>query len=157
MYVEDKDYDGIKYLIEKKSPWGFRLLYTVLVVWALAFMAYFLLGDWSSQGEYARDKRAKEAMLAAAQPKADARPEGTKEEYLAIGKKEYAERCASCHGETGKGGIGPDLTRKDYKYGKTFAALTQSIAEGRPGGMPAFKSDVSHEELEGLVHYLLSL
>ena len=163
MSAEHKDYDGIRYREETKSPLVFRILYFGLIIWGVAFMGHYLFGGWSSQGEYAQKKSAKEALLAAQQlkgiaPEAAAPiPEAKKVELLALGKKEFAELCASCHGASAKGGIGPDLTLKEYKYGKTPAALTQTIVEGRPGGMPSFKNDLSHEKVEGLAQYLLSL
>jgi cytochrome c oxidase cbb3-type subunit III len=159
----NKEYDGITYREEKKSPLVFRILFTGLLIWGVAFMGHYLFGGWSSQAEYAQKKSAKEAMLAAVQlkgiaPEAAAPiPAAKKLEYLAQGKKEYAERCAACHGESAKGGIGPDLTIAKYKYGKTASAIKASITEGRPGGMPAFKNDLSHEKVEGLALYLLSL
>ena len=163
MSAEDKDYDGIHYRKETKTPLVFRILFTVLVVWGVAFMGHYLFGGWSSHAEYAQKKSAKEAQLAAQQLKgvapeaAVAIPGAKMQEYLAIGKREFGERCASCHGASAKGGIGPDLTGASYKYGKTAALITQSITEGRPGGMPSFKNDLSHEKIEGLVQYLLSL
>jgi len=163
MSAENKDYDGISYRVETKSPLVFRVLYIGLLVWGVAFMGHYLFGGWSSQGEYAQKKSAKEAMLAAQQLKGVAPeaavpiPGAQSEAALALGKKEFGERCASCHGASAKGGIGPDLTVKSFKYGKTPAALTQTIIEGRPGGMPSFKNDLSHEKVEGLVQYLLSL
>jgi cytochrome c oxidase cbb3-type subunit III len=162
MSDEDKDFDGIRYRIETKSPKVFRVLFSVLIVWAVCFMAFYLFSGWSSEGEFAREKQAKQESKAnqpqgGEAPATGAHPEGKTENYIAMGKKVFAERCVSCHGADAKGGIGPDLTRKEYKYGKTEQALTATIAEGRPGGMPAFKNDLSHEKIEGLVKYLLSL
>jgi cytochrome c oxidase cbb3-type subunit III len=163
MSAEDKDYDGIRYREETKSPLVFRILFTVLVIWGISFMGHFLFGGWSSESEYKQKKSAKEALLAAQQlkgvaPEAAVAIPGTRMvELLALGKKEFGERCAACHGASAKGGIGPDLTLKQYKYGKTAAAIAQSISEGRPGGMPSFKNDLSHDKVEGLAQYLLSL
>jgi cytochrome c oxidase cbb3-type subunit 3 len=162
MADDNKDFDGIHYRIETKSPTVFRVLTGALVLWGVCFMAYYLFSGWSSEGEFAGKKKAKMENLArqpagGAAPVAGAGTEGKKEDYLALGKKEYAERCAACHGADGKGGIGPDLTRKEYKFGKTAKAVAESIGEGRPGGMPAFKSDLSHEKIEGLTQYVLSL
>jgi cytochrome c oxidase cbb3-type subunit 3 len=123
-------------------------------------MGYYLFSGWSSESEFAGKKKAKQETLAGqpqGAPAAGAHPEGKKEDYIAMGKKEYAERCASCHGQDGKGGIGTDLTRKELKYGRSEAALTESISKGRPGGMPGFGNDLSHEKIEGLVQYILSL
>ena len=156
MADDHKDFDGIQYRIERKSPTIFRVLLSVLVIWALFFISYYFFSGWSSEGEFARKKQAKQSMLTG-QPIAGGHKEGKKEDYLAIGKKLFAERCASCHGADAKGGIGPDLTRKEFRYGRTAQAIGESIAGGRPGGMPPFQNDLSHEQIEGLVQYILSL
>ncbi len=158
---EQNDFDGIKYRIETKSPAVFRVLTTVLALWGGCFIAYYLFSGWSSEGEFARNRQAKQEQLSR-QPSggasaSGAHKEGKKEDYLAIGKKEFAERCAACHGPDGRGGIGPDLTRREYKYGRTEAAVTESIRNGRPGGMPGFGSDLPPEQIEGLAQYVLSL
>ena len=161
MADDHKDFDGIQYRIETKSPGVFRALLGILVLWAVCFMAYYLFSGWSSEGEFSRKMKAKQEGLAkqplGGTPAAGAPGKERKEDSLAMGKKEFTERCAACHGSDAKGGIGPDLTRKEFKFGKTEKAVTESIAEGRPGGMPAFKNDLSHEKIEGLVRYLLSL
>ncbi len=161
MSDENKDYDGIRYRVETKSPLIFRLLLSVLVIWGVSFMGYYLFSGWSSEGEFAQKKKAKQERLAATPPAASASAAGdkgaTKEDSLAMGKKEFAERCAACHGADGKGGIGPDLTRKEFKFGKSAPEITTSITDGRPGGMPSFKSELSHEKIEGLVKHILSL
>jgi cytochrome c oxidase cbb3-type subunit 3 len=156
MAEENKDYDGIRYRAETKSPAVFRILLSALVIWGVCFMAYYLFSGWSSEAEFAQKKQAKQEILLSKQTM-EAHPEGKKKDYIVFGKKEFADRCAACHGADAKGGIGPDLTRKEYKFGKTEQAITASITEGRPGGMPGFKNDLSHEKLEGLVKYLLSL
>jgi cytochrome c oxidase cbb3-type subunit III len=160
MADDNKDYDGITYRVETKSPGIFRGLMGILVLWAVCFMAYYLFGGWSSQKEFAQKQQAKQEALAKQPqgvPAAGAHKEGKKEDYVAIGKKEFAERCAACHGANAKGGIGPDLTRATFTFGKSEAALAETITKGRPGGMPAFGNDLSHEKVEGLVQYILSL
>ena len=74
-----------------------------------------------------------------------------------LGKKTFAEHCAVCHGDDARGMIGPDLTRRDFKYGKSKASLTETISNGRPGGMPAFGNRISREKIEWLAQYILSL
>ena len=64
MADDKKDFDGIKYRIETKSPGVFRALFTVLIVWAVCFIAYYLFSGWSSQEEFARKKQAKQESLA---------------------------------------------------------------------------------------------
>lgn len=163
MSDENKEYDGIRYRAEKSAPLVFRILYFGLIAWGVVFAGYYLFSGWSSYGEYDEIKKAKEARLAAqTQKESEATARPTHEEIRSTnlideGKKEYAARCAACHGEKGEGGIGPALTAKEYKYGKTAPEVTASIVEGRPGGMPGFKNDLSGAKVQGLVQYVLSL
>ncbi|WP_224963422.1 c-type cytochrome [Geomonas subterranea] len=161
MSDENKEYDGIKYRVEKNSPLVFRILFFGLLTWGIIFMAYYLFSGWTSYGEYAEIKKAKEARLAVQTPGAGqavpAHEEIRSTDLIAAGKKEFAARCASCHGADGKGGIGPDLTAKQFKYGRTAPEVTASISDGRPGGMPGFKNELSGDKIQGLVQYVLSL
>lgn len=163
MSDDDKDYDGIRYRKEKSSPLVFRVLFGVLAIWGVCFMAFYLFSGWSSHAEYAEIKKAKEARLAAEKAKGDeTKAVGTHEEIkttdlIKEGKEQFGKRCASCHGADAKGGIGPDLTAKKFKYGKSAPEVTTTVVEGRPGGMPSFKNELSKEKIEGLVQYVLSL
>lgn len=79
---------------------------------------------------------------------------------LAEGAKLFAQFCASCHGAAGNGRgsrSGPSLQRPELTYGRTAAAIAQSIRDGRPGGMPAFGHVFTPRQLEALSTYLLSL
>lgn len=163
MSVGDKDYDGIKYNAQDKPPFIFKLLYYGLWAWGLCFMGYFLFSGWSSHAEYAEIKKAKEARLATQRQTGS---EGTtvttmeerkSPELIAQGKKDFVTHCASCHGAEAKGGIGPDLTRKQFKYGRSAPEVTRTVIDGRPGGMPAFKNELSNKQIDGLVQYVLSL
>ncbi len=155
--ADQHDYDGIRYREEKSSPAIFRLLFGGLVVWAVIFMGYYLFSGWSSEAEFLQKKKVKEEQLAKAAPALGVHKEGKKEDYLAMGKKDYAAKCASCHGAEGKGGVGTDLTRKEFTFGKTEKDIAESISKGRPGGMPDFGKELSHEQVEGLVQFVMSL
>ncbi|MBI2353691.1 MAG: c-type cytochrome [Deltaproteobacteria bacterium] len=162
MSDEHNDYDGISYRAETKSPAVFRALLCILVAWGVCFIGYYLFSGWSSEAEFAQKRQAKQQQQSlqpamGGTPSAVPLKEGKRDEYIAMGKKEFGERCAACHGADGKGAIGTDLTRPDYKYGRSEQAIAQSITEGRPGGMPSFKNDLSHEKIEGLVAFILSL
>jgi cytochrome c oxidase cbb3-type subunit III len=163
MSEENKQYDGITYRHPDEPPLLFKILYYGLWVWGLCFMGYFLFSGWSSHERYESIKKAKEARLAAERLKGAgmARVPTTEERGTAHlvkeGKELFATRCASCHGVNAKGGIGPDLTRKQYKYGRTAPEVTTTIGDGRPGGMPPFKNELSTSQIEALVQYVLSL
>ena len=73
------------------------------------------------------------------------------------GAKIYENSCLKCHGEGAKGGICPDLTDDEWKYGDTDNDIYVSISEGRPGGMPGWKSSLSKEKINELIVYMRSL
>ncbi|MDD2897151.1 MAG: c-type cytochrome [Desulfuromonadaceae bacterium] len=160
---EQHEYDGIKYRDEKSSPGIFRLLFTVLALWGVVFMGYYLFSGWSSQAEAdaAKKARSEQKQLAHKAVETTGSSSGTSghkvEAYVAAGKQLFSSLCVSCHGENAKGGVGPDLTSSKYKYGKSRLDITKSISEGRPGGMPSFSSQVDKEQVEGLVEFVLTL
>ena len=65
--------------------------------------------------------------------------------------------CAGCHGYDAQGGMGPKLTDTYWRYGGAPVAIYKSIAEGRPQGMPAWKSALPPQEIWKLVAYIASL
>src|SRR5215213_168948 len=54
------------------------------------------------------------------------------------GKSLFVQKCSACHGDTAKGGRGPDLTSGEWKHGSADADLIRNITKGIPGTqMPA--------------------
>jgi len=68
-----------------------------------------------------------------------------------------AMNCASCHGYDATGGMGPNLTDKQWRYAGTPAALFNSISQGRPQGMPSWGRTVPDQQIWSIVAYLESL
>jgi cytochrome c oxidase cbb3-type subunit III len=162
--MADHDFDGIKYRDDgNRSPLIFRILFGALALWGVLFMGYYLLSGWSSEKEFAQQQKlaaAKSAEFELKESSSAPKVGGRKSDpaaYLASGKEIFSQRCVACHGADAKGGIGPDLTRSELKYGKSEAAILESVSNGRPGGMPGFGKELGHEQLEGVVTYLLSL
>ena len=79
---------------------------------------------------------------------------------IARGQKLYAENCASCHGDTGKGlqdQGAPDLTDGIWLYGGSRRAIVESIRTGRGGMMPPWADRLDHVTLKSLAIYVHSL
>jgi cytochrome c oxidase cbb3-type subunit 3 len=77
---------------------------------------------------------------------------------LADGERLYGwMNCAGCHGALGGGGIGPPLRDVAWIYGGDAASVFQSVAQGRPNGMPAFGGRVPDAEIWRIVAYVRSL
>ncbi len=72
----------------------------------------------------------------------------------------FADNCAACHGETGKGDqdIGaPDLTDANWIYGGDSQSLFDTVWNGRQGHMPSWENRLSEADRRLLTFYILDL
>ncbi|HEX4950364.1 MAG TPA: PQQ-dependent dehydrogenase, methanol/ethanol family [Blastocatellia bacterium] len=75
---------------------------------------------------------------------------------VAEGARLFAQNCSACHGDTGKGGRGSDLTSGQWKHGSTDDDIARNIIKGIPGTqMPAFP--LSEAEARKIVAFLRTL
>lgn len=87
-----------------------------------------------------------------------ANPESSDPNAVAEGHKLFISmNCAGCHGYDAKGGMGPDLTDTYWRYGGTPVQIYQSIASGRPKGMPSWGKKLPARSIWQLTAYLQSL
>lgn len=150
-----RDFDGVIEIRSNPVPRYFAILFYGLVIWGVLFIAYFLLSGWSSETHFAQKMNA-HLERTAAQPAAAA-PVADDETRRAEATRLYAQHCAACHGAGGEGGIGPALNEADYIYGRDLAAVIDSIAQGRPNGMPAYGTQFSPAQIEALAEFLIAL
>jgi cytochrome c oxidase cbb3-type subunit 3 len=76
------------------------------------------------------------------------------------GKGIYAEQCAACHAEDGKGSLdqgAPNLTDAIWLYGGSKAAIAESIRTGRGGMMPAWEGRLDPVTVKALTVYVHTL
>lgn len=87
--------------------------------------------------------------------------EGLQNNYFAAkGERLYQSVCAACHGKDGRGvqTLGaPDLTDDYWLYGNSTAQLTESIANGRHGVMPAHRERLGETRSRLVAAYVWSL
>lgn len=79
---------------------------------------------------------------------------------LAKGKKIFADNCASCHGDAGKGNreIGaPDLTDQIWLYGPGRDIIIEGLMNGRGAVMPAWAPRLDDTTIKSLAVYVHSL
>lgn len=75
-----------------------------------------------------------------------------------IGAKYYKNFCASCHGNEGEGGIGPNFHDNFWIHEPTIKNLTDVVTNGVPNkGMPAWGAILGARKINGLVAYVLTL
>lgn len=78
----------------------------------------------------------------------------------AEGAKLFADNCASCHGDLGKGdhAVGaPNLTDQIWLYGHTKQAIINQITKPRMGVMPSWHNRLSPVEIKEVAVYVHSL
>ena len=73
------------------------------------------------------------------------------------GKTLYNQyNCSGCHFQGG-GGIGPPLMDADWIYGARSENIYETIAEGRPNGMPSFGRKIVPDQIWQIAAYVRSM
>jgi len=76
---------------------------------------------------------------------------------IAEGQQLFSQmNCVGCHSHGG-GGMGPALMDDEWRYGGRIDQIAASIAEGRPNGMPAWKTKLTSDQIWKLAAYVRSL
>jgi cytochrome c oxidase cbb3-type subunit 3 len=91
--------------------------------------------------------------------RADSAPGPYDENAYAVsqGKTLYNQyNCSGCHFQGG-GGIGPPLMDADWIYGSRPENIYETIAEGRPNGMPAFGGKIVPDQIWQIAAYVRSM
>ncbi len=83
------------------------------------------------------------------------------ESLASAGESLWSFNCASCHGETGEGGVGPSLNAKQFLQSATDPQIELLIAVGVPGSqMGAYSQDfggpLTSEQIKALGVYIRS-
>ena len=76
---------------------------------------------------------------------------------LAQGQQLYMQmNCVGCHFHGG-GGMGPPLMDDEWRYGGRIDQIAESIAEGRPNGMPAWRDKLTDDQIWKLAAYVRTM
>lgn len=76
------------------------------------------------------------------------------------GKQVFADNCAACHGEQGKGNIelgAPNLTDSIWLYGGDAKTITAQVTKPRHGVMPAWEGRLTDAQIKMLAVYVHAL
>jgi cytochrome c oxidase cbb3-type subunit 3 len=79
---------------------------------------------------------------------------------LVAGKKVFADNCAVCHGDAGKGNreLGaPNLTDKIWLYGSDKEAIMEGVRNGRGNVMPSWAGRLDDSTIKALTVYVHTL
>ena len=65
--------------------------------------------------------------------------------------------CVGCHGGLAGGAMGPSLRDDTWKFGGTDEQILNTLHNGRPAGMPAWKGKIPDAELKQIIVYIHSM
>ena len=159
------EYDGIQEY-DNPMPFWWKGIFALTIAYAAAYLYWFHGGGpgRTIHEEYVTDVQELEARRAAA-PKEEiaidevALAEMTKD--LAVverGKAVFAKNCASCHGEDGRGVVGPNLTDRFQIHGTGRLDLHRTITEGVPEkGMLAWGTILPPAEVAAAAVWVIKL
>ncbi len=151
-------------------PNWWRWLFYLTIFFSLGYLALYPgLGtfqgsrDWTMRGQYEEEMAKAEAVYGPKYSqflKQDVPMLAANTEAREMGHRLFLTYCAQCHGSDARGARGfPNLTDSDWLWGGTGAQITESIAKGRNGMMPAkgFKPDLNGDQIKDLANYVRSL
>jgi len=139
-------------------PLWFNVGFYGLIVFGIVYAVYYTTSGWSALGEY--EAQVAEAAARAERVRASlptTNPYRGDPAALAEGAEVFATICAACHKPDGSGMVGPSLVDPYWKYGSEDAVLFESVAEGRPAGMPPWGAQLGNEKIWKVLAYLETL
>ncbi len=161
----DHEYDGIRELDNNLPPWWKYMFYATIIFAVIYLIRFHITGDGpSSHEEYMA--QVEEAIALKAELMADATENITEENVLYVvdapslekGAAIFKGNCATCHGQLGEGGAGPNLTDQYWLHGGSIKNVFSTIKYGVPAkGMIAWESQFTPKQMQSVASYILSL
>lgn len=163
--VLDHNYDGIRELDNTLPPWWVYMFYATILFAGIYLVKYEVLGGDDQETEYRKEVARAEKEIREYQ---EVTPNVFDQSKLTVltdpsslkrGKAVFRLNCASCHANDGGGGIGPNLTDKNWILGGGIKNVFNTISEGgRPGkGMISWKKTLKPVDIQKVGSYILSL
>ena len=158
------DYDGIRELDNKLPPWWVWTFYgSIVFAFAYMYVYHFSGSDWSSLQEYEMEvekaQEAKDKFLAKMANAIDENSVVTLTDAASIeeGKGIYTLNCVACHGEDGRGTVGPNFCDPYWIHGGGIKDLFKTIKYGVPEkGMISWKSQLNPSAMQKVASYILT-
>jgi cytochrome c oxidase cbb3-type subunit III len=163
--VMNHAYDGIQELDNPTPPWFMFLFYSTIAFAAVYWVFYHGIGDGNVMAnEYAAAMKDAEVERKAYLEKfANSINENNvvvliKKEDLEKGKSIYDNNCMACHGASGEGKVGPNLTDNYWKHGGSIKSIFHTVSEGViEKGMIAWKKQLNPMQVQQVSSYIVSL
>ena len=159
----DHDFDGIRELDNRIPPW-FTTLFLATVLFAAVYLLDYHVFKSSKLmiAEYQDEVAAAEvqrriAIAAEGSIDENALMALHDAEALKRGGEEYRKYCVSCHGNSGEGIVGPNLTDQYWIHGGGIKNIYATIKNGVPAkGMISWQLVFSPKQMQEIGSYVLS-
>jgi len=161
----DHEYDGIRELDNNLPPWWKYMFYATILFGVVYMVRIYITGDMpSSHEEYMA--QVEEAVAMKAEMMAEATDLVTEDNVVYLvdaptldkGAAIYKGNCATCHGQLGEGGAGPNLTDQYWIHGGNIKNVFSTIKYGVAAkGMIAWESQFTPEQMQSVASFVLSL
>jgi cytochrome c oxidase cbb3-type subunit III len=161
----DHEYDGIRELDNRLPPWWLYGFYCTILFACVYLWRYHVSHSAPLSGEeYVIEMKKAEIQKAEYLKKAANNIDETSvklltgEADLAAGKAVFQGTCFACHGKSGEGGVGPNLTDEYWLHGGSIQEVFKTIKYGWPEkGMKSWKDDYSPSQIAQIASYVKSL
>ena len=161
----DHNYDGIRELDNDLPPWWKYGFYLTIVFAAVYLIHYHVsktgklqLAEYEDQvlaGKHDVEEYMKKAANLVDENNATLL---TDDASLASGKSIFEDNCGACHGRSGEGGVGPNLTDDYWLHKGGIKDIFKTVKFGWPEkGMKSWQQDLSAKQIHEVASYIKSL
>lgn len=158
------DYDGIQELDNRIPPWFSILFYGTIIWGAIYLLNYHVFDD----GQVQTKEYNLEVHQAALEREFLIKTGAFLNEetvtalsdaaVLSEGKDIFIKNCASCHGQSGEGLVGPNLTDDFWIHGGGVKNIFKTIKYGVPQkGMISWQTQLDPKKMQAAASFILSL
>lgn len=162
--ITGHDYDGIREYDNPTPAWWHLIFFGTIVFSLLYTVVVHFSPMWPSRED--RFTKAQERALNLQFAELRGIPMGEEkvrvvmgnEKWLEMGAAIFKANCALCHGQSGEGLVGPNMTDDYYKNITTLEDFIEVITNGAANGaMPANKTLLNENEIALVAGYEASL
>ena len=161
--MTDHEFDGIRELDNPVPIWFNALFYGTIVFGLIYLFIYQFSGIGLNQDqEYAVEMEkaeiAKQEYLAKSANQVDESSVVFNLASAPAGKAVFMANCAACHGGSGEGGIGPNLTDRFWLHGGEVKDIFKTVKYGVPEkGMVPWEQTLTPAQIAEVSSYIVTL
>ncbi len=162
--LTDHVYDGIMEF-DNPTPGWWHLIFFGTIVFSLLYFPIYHFSPFVPSPQQAVAERSQREMQKRFGSLASIPLDNDKmlmlmtdEKWLDAGKAIYSTRCALCHGVSGEGLVGPNMTDDYYKNVRTLTDFVTVVTDGAANGlMPPQKSLLNAGQIEVVSAYVATM